>query len=178
VHTGHQVPYPDVTNTRHGSHGEAATTILVYYEHFVNFMEFIRIAKDRPGQTNIEKKIATALKDVPTLIELCVLALYSVWVSRPFMQRRRRTGNILKLKTFFQKKAEFLQSIVRDPTIWTRDNVCETYETTPLDRRECEEWEKKVLLAVQNLVPKLPDLHDAIATFVQGAHDISVIFLR
>jgi len=71
-------------------------------------------------------------------------------------------------------KAEFLQSIVRDLTIWTRDNVCETYETASLDRREWEEWEKRVLLAVQNLVLKLPDLHNAIATFVQGAHETFV----
>jgi len=174
VHVGNHVPYPDVTNTLYGSHGEAAATILVYYEHFVNFMEFIRITKDRPGQTNIEKNFAAALKDVPTLTELCVLALYNVAVSRPFMQRVRRTGNILKLQTFFQKKAKFLESIIRDPTIWTRDNVCETYQTASLDGKEWEKWDKKVLLAVKNLAPKLPDLHDAIAAFVQGAHETFV----
>jgi len=170
VHAGYHIPYPDVSNTRYGSHGEAAATILVYHEHFINFMEFIRIAKDRPGQTNIEKNFAITLKDVPTITELCVLALYNVAVSCPFMQRVWQTGNILKLQTFFQKKVEFLHSFVSDPTIWIHDNVCDTYQTASLDGREWEEWEKKVLLAVKTLIPKLPDLHDAISAFIQGAY--------
>jgi len=42
----------------------------------------------RPTWANeYRESFATALKDVPTLTELCVLALYSVRVSRPFMQR-------------------------------------------------------------------------------------------
>ena len=85
-HVGYRVPYPDVSNTRYGSHGEAAGTIIAYRQHFIDFMAFVRNAKDKPGETNIEKNFANALKDKPTVTELCVLALYNVNVSRPFMK--------------------------------------------------------------------------------------------
>jgi len=54
-HIGYCVPYPDVGNTRYKSHREAAVTIIVYLEHFKNFMKHIHDAKDRPGEMNIEK---------------------------------------------------------------------------------------------------------------------------
>ena len=92
-HVGYRVPYPDVSNTRYGSHGEAAETIIAYCQHFINFMAFVRNAKDKPGETNIEKNFANALKDMPTVTELCVLALYNVNVSRPFIREYHGFGN-------------------------------------------------------------------------------------
>ena len=50
-HIGHHVPYPDVSNTWYGSHGEAATTILVYLAHLLSFMHAIM------WKTNLEKRI-------------------------------------------------------------------------------------------------------------------------
>jgi hypothetical protein len=84
-HIGHHVPYPDVSNTWYGSHGEAAAVILVYLTLFLSFMDANHDARDRPGKTNIEKNFSTAIKDIPTLTELCVLALYNIAVSWPFM---------------------------------------------------------------------------------------------
>jgi hypothetical protein len=80
-HIGYHVPFPDVSNTQYGSHGEAAATILMYRDHFLSFMAVIRDAKDKPGKTNIEKNFTAAIKDILTLIELCVLALYHITVS-------------------------------------------------------------------------------------------------
>jgi hypothetical protein len=111
-HIGHRVPFPDVSNTRYGSHGEAAATILAYRKYFLSFMEAIRDAKDKPGETNVEKNFMAAIKDIPTLTELCVLALYNIAVSRPFMQHVRKHDNILTLRKFFEKKASLLQSII------------------------------------------------------------------
>jgi len=42
----YHVPYPDVSNTRYGTHGEAAATIIVYRSHFIEFIKHIRNAKD------------------------------------------------------------------------------------------------------------------------------------
>ena len=108
VNVGHRVPYPDVSNTRYGSHGEAACTIISFHNHFLQFMELVRDGKQKPGETNIEKNFTNALKDPATLTELCVLAFYNVNVSRPFMQYARSHDNILELECFFQKKADFL----------------------------------------------------------------------
>jgi hypothetical protein len=107
---GVRVPYPDVSNTRYGSHGEASATLIVYRDYFINFMDFVRDAKDKPGLTNIEKNFLDAIQDIPTLTELCVLAMYNINVSRPFMQHVRLHENLLELGPFFQKKVDFLPS--------------------------------------------------------------------
>ncbi|RDB17366.1 hypothetical protein Hypma_001834 [Hypsizygus marmoreus] len=67
------IPYPDVSNTRYGTHGEAAALITVYRKEFVAFMGFVRDGKEKPGLTNIEKNFLAALEDGPTFVEFCIL---------------------------------------------------------------------------------------------------------
>ncbi|KDR65765.1 hypothetical protein GALMADRAFT_81499 [Galerina marginata CBS 339.88] len=171
-HVGHRVPYPDVSNTRYGSHGEAAGTIIAYRQFFINFMEFVRNGKDKPGETNVEKNFANALKDVPTITELCVLALYNVNVSRSFMKHVRANDNILDLKPFFERKVNFLDKVISDPTLWTSPNV--SYETSSLDGRKRDDWCTKVMTAIWEIAPELPNLKKAIIAFVKGARETFV----
>ncbi|KAF9539761.1 hypothetical protein CPC08DRAFT_592720, partial [Agrocybe pediades] len=63
---GHCVPCPAISNTHYGSHGAAVATILIYCNHFLSFMNVVRDAKDRPGETNIEKNFSEALQNVLT----------------------------------------------------------------------------------------------------------------
>ena len=171
-HIGYRVPYPDVSNTRYGSHGEAAATIIVYLEHFKNFMKHIHDAKDRPGETNIEKNFASAIEDIPTLTELCVLALYNIAVSRPFMAHVRTHSNILKLQGFFERKANFLETIIEKPSIWTGGET--SHEKGSLDGKEWDKWALQVLAAVHALAPQLPDLDSAVTAFARGARETFV----
>jgi hypothetical protein len=110
---GLRVPYPDVSNTRYSSHGEASATLI--RDHFIHFMEFVRDAKDKPGLTNIGKNFLDAIQDIPTLTELCVLAMYNINVSRPFMQHVCLHKNFLELGHFFQNKVDFLKAVAADP---------------------------------------------------------------
>jgi hypothetical protein len=167
LHAGKRVPYPDVSNTRYGSHGEAAATIIVYLKHFIMFMNFVRTSKQRVLETNIEINFSNTLKDVPTLTEFCVLALYNIAVSRPFMKRVRSNGNILLLEQFFKKKADFLQSIILNPAIWTGND--QPHGIGSLDGKEWDEWSVKVLDAIKKVSPTLPDLDGAVIAFVEGA---------
>lgn len=171
-HIGHRVPYPDVSNTRYGSHGEAAATIIVYLEHFKKFMKHVCDAKDRPGETNIEKNFASAIEDFPTLTELCVLALYNIAVSRPFMAHVRTHDNILKLQGFFEKKADFLETIIQNPGIWTGGET--SYEKGSLDGKEWDKWGLQVLAAIRTLAPQLPDLDKAVIAFARCARETFV----
>ncbi|EDR08997.1 uncharacterized protein LACBIDRAFT_296659 [Laccaria bicolor S238N-H82] len=171
-HVGHRVPYPDVSNTCYGSHGEAAGTIIAYHQHFINFMEFVRNTKDKPGEMNIEKNFANALKDTPTLTELCVLALYHVNISQPFMKHVRAHKNLLDLKSFFENKVTFLNRVIGETEIWTSQEF--THEAGTLDGDEWDEWGMKVMNAVKELAPSLPDLKSAILAFVSGARDTFV----
>ena len=162
-HIGYHVPYPNVSNTRYGSHGEAVATIIVYLEHFKNFMKHIRDAKDRPGETNIEKNFTSAIKDIPTLTELCVLALYNIAISCPFMAHVRTHSNILKLQGFFERKVKFLETIIENPSIWTGGET--SHEKGSLDRKEWDKWALQVLTTVHALAPQLPDLDSAVTAF-------------
>jgi len=113
-----------------------------------------------------------AIKDIPTLTELCVLALYNIAVSRPFMQHVRKHDNILTLRKFFEKKALFLQSIIDEPSLWTGDQI--SHQTGSLDGREWDEWSLRVLAAIKALKGQLPDLDNAVTAFVQGARETFV----
>jgi hypothetical protein len=167
-HIGHHVPYPDVSNTRYGTHGDAAATLVIYREHFLAFMEFVRDAKDRPGLTNIEQNFLNGLQDLPTLTELCVLAMYNVNVSRIFMQHVRQHENLLDLGPFFEQKRRFLCTVRDDPTTWTREEVPHTLQT--LDGREHDEWGALVMKTVRSHLHQLPHLHRAVSAFLDGSH--------
>lgn len=167
AHVGHRVPYPDVSNTRYGSHGEAAGVIIVYHKYFVQFMEFVRDSKEKVGFTNIELNFLNALKNKETLTEICVLALYNAAVSRPFMQYVRLHENLLELGPYFEKKVQFLESIGHNPKIWTGNNGSEKDATLNSDR--WDEWGLKVVNAVRKVAPDLPNLDKAVAAFVNGA---------
>jgi len=171
-HIGHRVPFPDVSNTRYGSHGHAAATILIYREHFLSFMDAIRDAKDRPGETNIEKNFSEALKDIPTLTELAVLSLYFITVSQPFMVHVRKNHNILRLREFFERKIMFLQNIINDPSLLTGDTI--SCKTALLDGEEWSETAAKLISVIQALKPTLPDLDNILAAFFRGAHQTFV----
>ena len=172
VNVGHRVPYPDVSNTRYGSHGEAAGTIISFHSHFLLFMESVRDGKQKPGETNIEKNFTNALKDPATLTELCVLALYNVNVSRPFMQYVRSHHNILEFKDFFQKKVDFLQSVINHPQLWVSQDF--SYQVSSLNGQEWDKYCTKVMESARKLAPQLQDLENAISAFVKGARDTFV----
>ena len=58
------------SNTRYRFHGEAT---VVYHEHFIRFIAHVCNAKDKPSETNTKQNFSNALKDVPTLTELCYI---------------------------------------------------------------------------------------------------------
>lgn len=166
---GHHVPYPDVSNTRYGTHGEAAGTIIAYQDHFISFMEFIRDAKDKPGFTNIEKNFYDSLTNTETVTEFVVLAAYNVGISKPFMGYVRRHDNILEMQSFFEKKVKFLESIIQNPNLWIGPDVL--HKTGSLNGEEWDQLDTKIMKSIQKLAPDLPDLSGALVAFLQGAKE-------
>ncbi|KAJ2936690.1 hypothetical protein H1R20_g396, partial [Candolleomyces eurysporus] len=167
TNVGVHIPFPDVSNTRYGSHGEASATIIVYRTYFIEFMWSVRETKDKIGYTNIEKNFALSLEDKPTLVEMCTLALYSIAVSRPFMAMVRQKQNILDLEPFFKRKVDFLTKIEDNPTIWTTEG--QPHSEASLSGEEWDAWSLKVLDAVRTLAKDLSNLDDAVKAFVRGA---------
>ncbi|KAJ2914003.1 hypothetical protein MD484_g6411, partial [Candolleomyces efflorescens] len=172
LHNGYDVPYPDVSNTRYGSHGEAAATILMHRDAFILFMQHVHDSKERPGHTNVEKNFTSALTDIPTLTELAVLAVYHVAVSRPFMSYVRRHPNILDLEDFFKQKTDLLDRVIGQPTLWTTPGAA--HRDIFVDGGKPDERAIEVFKAIHDLAPKLPDLDDAVIAFASGARDTFV----
>jgi hypothetical protein len=165
-HAGRDVPFPDVSNTRYGSHGEAAAVILIHRDHFISFSNKLFYMKS--GHSNIEKNFAASLEDIPTLTELAALALYHICVSRPFMRHVRQHPNLLDLEPFFKKKEGFLVSVASNPHLWTC--ATENLDKVLLDPDEPEDFTIEALDAVHLLAPGLPDLDHAVVAFLKGAH--------
>ena len=166
VNVGHRIPYPDVSNTRYGSHGEAAGTIISFHKHFLLLMELVRDGKQKLGETNIEKNLTNALKDPAMLTKLCILTLYNVNISRPFMQYVRSHDNILELEKFFQKKVDFLQTIINNPQLWVSQDF--SYQVSSLNGQKWDTWCLKVMESARNLAPQLQGLKKVILAFVKG----------
>lgn len=78
--------FPDVSNTRFGSYGEAAVVLLVHLIHIRQYLENISYRKGTPGLNHMQANLKKALEDIPTLTELAALALYTLCVSRPYMK--------------------------------------------------------------------------------------------
>jgi hypothetical protein len=88
---------------------------------YVEFMEWIRDSKNRPGFTNMEKNIYQGLQNMPTLTELAVLTLYAQSISHPYMRQVRGPGteqiNMLNLGSLHLQVQQHMEKVIRDPEI-------------------------------------------------------------
>lgn len=82
---GHTISFPDTSNTRYGSHCNAAAELISHLPIYIEFLQFIRDKKGQATHTNIELNLCNALQCPSTLTELAVLALYGQTVSIPYM---------------------------------------------------------------------------------------------
>jgi hypothetical protein len=115
---GHSHVFPDTSNTRYGSHCEAAIELLVNRHHYVRFLGQLFDSKTKSGFTSIEENIYNALNDWSTLSELAVLALYSQIISRPYIAYvRGYTGNALNLGPFHERVKNHIRKLIEQPEL-------------------------------------------------------------
>jgi len=84
---GISLMFPDTSNNRYGTFCDAAAVLLQHRPKILEFLEFVRDSKNKPGFTNMEKNLYNALQDPPTLTELAVLALYGQAVYHPYVSQ-------------------------------------------------------------------------------------------
>jgi len=80
--------------------------------------------------------------------------------------------NLLDLRSFFEKKAGFLKSIIENPKTWILHTYLEKDLT--LNGQELDAWGSKVFNSMQGFATQLPNLENTIVAFVQGARDTFV----
>jgi hypothetical protein len=77
--------FPDTSNTRYQSHCAAAAELIRWHDLYLEYLPWIRDAKEYPRFTNLEQNVYEGLQDTPTQTELAILVLYAQAISHPYM---------------------------------------------------------------------------------------------
>ncbi|KAF8961286.1 hypothetical protein BDZ97DRAFT_1664412 [Flammula alnicola] len=159
--------FPDTSNTRFGSHGDAAADLIQYLEAHIAYLNLVRMSKQSGSLTQIENNVLQALHDPATLTELCAMVLYTQAVSKPYMRAVRgpKSDNVLDLGPLHALVHEFVQKIIDQPDLLVSEDASHVDAT--LDGKE---WDNpKAIKAVLKLMPSLPHLKVITAAFFRGA---------
>ena len=166
--TGKWVRFPDTSNTRYQSFGEAAAELLVYRSDYQNLMETVRLNKTKQTLNHMESNLKVALDDIPTLTELAVLTLYAQAISHPYMKKVRGPGtedlNMLNMGPLHEEVKQHIQMIIDDPDILLGDGV--SYQKDVFGQK----WHRPdAFETVHKLSPQLPHLQPVLVAFFKGA---------
>ncbi|KAJ8481994.1 hypothetical protein ONZ51_g5622 [Trametes cubensis] len=166
---GIRFTFPDTSNTRYQSYCEAAGELLVHLQLYRDFLELVRDKKTTGLFNHMERNVYKGLHDIPTLTELCVLALYGQSVCHPYMREVRgpQDGltNHLELGPLHERLKAYMARVIADPDILLAPEA--TYATASLDGKP---WERPaVLVSVLELASTLPHLRTALVEFFSGA---------
>ncbi|KAF8592454.1 hypothetical protein K439DRAFT_1610258 [Ramaria rubella] len=154
---GYPISFPDTSNTRYQSHCEAASELLVHLELYIQFLDIVKDKKDSRSLNHMEQNVHAALKDSPTLHELCVLALFS----------QSENTNVLNMGPLHLEIHTFMEKIINNPDILL--SPAATYTTTSFDRNP---WDRpEAIYAIQQLAPTLPHLKGVVVAFFEGASE-------
>jgi hypothetical protein len=161
--------FPDTSNNRYQSYCTAAAELLTSLQLYIQFLEWIRDAKDKPGFTNMEKNIFLGLQDIPTQTELAVLTLYAQSISHPYMKHVRGPGtenvNMLDLGPLHKQVQLHIEKVIEKPEILVPPTG--SYKSGTLNG---EVWENpKAVEAIYQLSPSLPYLKPLLVAFFEGA---------
>lgn len=161
--------FPDTSNTRYGSHCEAAAVLIQYLKLFLEFLDFVRDKKDKRIFTHMEANLKKALECPFTLTEFSVLTLYSQAITHPYMRRIRGPGtenlNMLEAGPLHKDVQKHIEKVIENPNLLLSKDT--TYETGSMDGKE---WERPgAVKAVLEMSPSLPHLKDALVAFFKGA---------
>ncbi|THU93137.1 hypothetical protein K435DRAFT_670785, partial [Dendrothele bispora CBS 962.96] len=161
--------FPDTSNGRFGTYGDAAGVLFAYEKDFIEFLDTVKMKKKhKPGWTNIEKNLVNALKCLQTRQELAVLGLVHQVITVPYLQvvRENKDINALNLGTWHRHVKEHLQKLIDDPSILITPGP-DSHVNATLDGKP---WTKpKIVDAIHSRLDELPHLTGLLIEFLQGS---------
>jgi hypothetical protein len=167
--TGKWKKFPDTSNTRYQSYGEAAAELITYTKEYLDLLNTVRLGKIKKVYNHMEANLVAALKDTATLTELAVLALYAQAISHPYMRKVRgpRTEhiNMLNMGPLHDEVKSHVQKVMDHPKILVSSDA--SYVNGALHG---EKWQRlDAVTAVLKLSPGLPSLQPLLVAFFGGA---------
>ena len=172
-HIGVPFTFPDTSNNRFQSYCDAAAALILYADEFKEFLESLRINKQKSTLNHMETNLWKALHCTSTTTELAVLALYAEAVSYPYMKSIRASSdknqNMLDLGPLHSRVYDHIQKIIENPDILIGKDLdpSESYKMATLDG---EKWQNvAVVEKILNIIPTLPHYRDLLIAFFKGA---------
>lgn len=165
--TGKIFTFPDTSNTRFGSHGDAASVLVTYLPLLRDYLEQTRDGKTTGRWNHLEQNLHKALGDEPTLTEMCIISLYSEAIAHPYMGEVRRPDhpNHLSLGPLHDRVKAHIRALIADPDLLLDPNA--SHVSGALDGKAWEHPE--AFIAVHKLIPHLPHVRDGLVEFLIGA---------
>lgn len=162
---GRAIRFPDTSNTRYGSHCDAAIELLENLEFYIDFLKSMRDAKTKRGFTNMEANMHKGLCDEATLTELSVLAVRAVTAGHPYIKYVRGTAeSAANLGPFHERIKAHVRKLRDSPDLLLNPGS-DGSDITFMG----EEYDKpKVMRVIQNLAPHLPHLKTMISEYFTG----------
>lgn len=166
---GYTVAFPDTSNTRYGSHCDAAAELIAHLPIYLEFLDFIRLRKERATHTNIEHNLCNALRCPSTLTELCILALYGQTVSLPYMAvvqgPEATVAGSLGMGSTQIRVIQHVKSFRDNLDLFMNSEA--TPEQSTFDGMQWRSSE--VFYAIKALLPSLPHFREVLYAFLNGA---------
>ena len=168
---GFRLRFPDTSNTRYQSHADASAEIVIHFPLYIQLLAITRNRKDTRVFMNIELNIWNGLHDIPTITEICVLALYGQAIPHPYMRVVRghhddpEASNLLNQGPLHNRVKLHCRLLIEHPEYLYGPEA--SYEQGALDGKP---WERpEAVYAVQALAVSLPHLRGALVKFIEGA---------
>ncbi|KAJ6455550.1 hypothetical protein C8R47DRAFT_1250858, partial [Mycena vitilis] len=143
--------------------------LIKYLDLYLEFLDVIEYTKATISLTNIEVNLRRALKDTPTLVELCAMVLYSQIISHPYLRVVRGPGtsqtNLLDLGPLHIEVRAHIERLLEDPELLFGSDM--SFATAAMD---AQPWEDpKAVDAAVKLLATLPDHREIVLAFFRGA---------
>ncbi|KAF8203541.1 hypothetical protein K438DRAFT_1472661, partial [Mycena galopus ATCC 62051] len=161
--------FPDTSNTRFGSYGDASAEFVMHLHLYQENVEVIRWSKNIPSLTNIEKNLSTALADPCTVTEFVAMTIYQNCITHPYMRQVRGPGtesvNLLDLGPLHHALHDHIQAILDNPDLIFGSDVSSA--TATLDGKPW--FNPDAMVEVFKLISLLPHVKEITLAFFRGA---------
>ncbi|KIJ29200.1 hypothetical protein M422DRAFT_188816 [Sphaerobolus stellatus SS14] len=166
---GFSLNFPDTSNTRYQSHCQAAAELLAHLDFYQDYFNIMKDRKEFRTLNHMEKNLQLALQDLPTISELCVLALFLLSISHPYMRTVRGEGfenlNVLDMGPTHKRVEAHMEKILANPMILLASDA--NFEEATLNGKP---WIRpEVMYVIWKLKPTLPHLKGLTVAFFTGA---------
>ncbi|KAE9398116.1 hypothetical protein BT96DRAFT_995151 [Gymnopus androsaceus JB14] len=180
--------FPDTSNVRYQSYSYAAVELVTYRDLYVELIEEIRDGKTKKGLNHMEENVLKGLSDVPTITELCAMALYGLVISWVYVKEIRGSDpsgnakfvNALSPEMFalHRKVAPFCENLSLHPELLLNPTLLSDdadFTSITLDGRPL--MDKSCFAAITQMKDELPHLASAISAKFKGASEGWTIFV-